>query len=244
MDAKSGSSTFRNRLVDKDDVLLQLNNSNHKHTGWNGFETFGLSMMSHDTTWAGQPGKDQANAAKYSRVLIDGKTTQTQGQGTTLASNAYAGQGGGYVKYNGAANVGVATATREAAVDMKDRGDVDSLIAIRDTFGDAASHEWKWQLAPQAGVTLQTEMVGTTLQFTVQNGDSWMRGWVLNATDVTASTANGVLSFARTGTGTTIDVVMTVGRSATLPSANVSGSQVSVAGTTVDLANLAGYTAP
>lgn len=241
LDDEAGAASFRNRIVDADDVLLQLNNRNHKHLGWSGHDTFGLSLMSHDTTWAGQPGKDQSNAAKYSRVLIDGKTAQTAGGGQTLGSAAYAGQGGGYVKFDGAGNVGVDVATREAVVDMTDRGDVDTIVALRDTFSDAASHDWTWQLAPEAGVTLQTEMIGTTLQFTVQNGDAWMRGWVLNAEDVTANTANGVLSLTRTGSASTFDVALAVGRSATVPSSSTTGAQVTIADTTIDLADLGGY---
>ncbi|WP_159706292.1 hypothetical protein [Arthrobacter sp. 18067] len=241
LDDEAGAYTFRNRLTDADDVLLQLNNRNHSHLGWSGYESFGISLISHDANWARQPGKHQTNANEYSRVLVDNKATQAMGKGKTLGSHAYDGQGGGYVSLDGSGNFQIATATREASVDLTDRGDTEALIAFRDRFADGAGHSWSWQLAPEPGITVDYENVGNNLQFTFHKGDSYLRGWLLNATGATAAFTDGSFRITRTGTSAEFDIVLALGKGTAVPGAEIAGSQVSVAGTSIDTANLSGH---
>ncbi|CAF4685807.1 unnamed protein product, partial [Rotaria sp. Silwood2] len=49
---------FRNRYRDENDVLIALMNRNRRHGGWNANETFALSIISHNTTWARMPGQE------------------------------------------------------------------------------------------------------------------------------------------------------------------------------------------
>ncbi|WP_157884262.1 hypothetical protein [Arthrobacter alpinus] len=242
LDNEVGSYSFRNRLVDANDVLVQLNNRNHSHVGWTGYETFGISLIGHDAHWAMQPGKHQDVASQYSRVMVDNKTTQAIGNGKTLGSHAYDGQGGGYVSLDGSGNYQVATATREAAVDMTGRGDTNTLLAFHDRFADTVSHSWAWQLAPEAGITVDFQNVGDNLQFTFHKGDSYLRGWLLNAAGATAAFTDGSFRITRTGTSADFDIVMALGKGTTIPTATTTSSQVSVAGTTIDTAKLNDYT--
>ncbi|WP_125778313.1 hypothetical protein [Antribacter gilvus] len=241
LDDDAGAYTFRNRLADADDTLLQLNNRNRSHLGWQGYDAFGLSLISHDTLWAAQPGKDQANAAKYSRVLVDGATTQVVGQGTTSVSRAFPEQGGGFVSLANPAAFGVDAATRDAVVDLTDRGATDAVLAFSDRFADDVAHTWTWQLAPEAGTTLETERQGSTLQFTLRRGDAWLRGWVLDADGVTAELSGGAFRLQRSGTEAGFDLVVALGSGAEAPSAAVTGSAVTVEGAALDLADLAAY---
>ncbi|MFF1252767.1 hypothetical protein ACFVYC_09790 [Pseudarthrobacter sp. NPDC058329] len=241
LDDEAGSYSFRNRIVDADDVLVQLNNRNHSHLGWAGDETFGISMISHDATWATQPGKSVTAANKYSRVLVDNKPDQAEGNGRTLASKTYEGQGGGYVSLDGSANFQVRSATREAVVDMTDHGDADALLAFHDRFTDTASHTWAWQLAPEAGVTVDYETIGTTIQFTFRKGQSWLRGWLQNAQGATAAFTDGSFRITRTGTSAEFDIVLAVGNGTSIPIAETEGSKISVSGATIDTANLNTY---
>ncbi|WP_458116488.1 hypothetical protein [Arthrobacter sp. D2-10] len=241
LDDEAGSYSFRNRLFNEDDVLLQLNNRNHNHLGWSGYDALGVSLMSHDVTWAGQPGKSQSSAAQYSRVLVDNKPTQAVGHGQTLASTPYAGQGGGYVSLDSSGNFQVSHAAREVAVDMTDRGATETLIAFHDSFSDSITHDWSWQLAPEAGVTVESHTVGDTIEFTFRKGDSWLRGWLNNAEGATATHSDGSFRLTRSGTSATFDVVLAMGSGAEIPTARATGSTLSVLGTTFDLNDLSAY---
>ncbi|WP_461163180.1 hypothetical protein [Arthrobacter sp. R4-81] len=241
LDDEAGSYSFRNRILDADDVLVQLNNRNHSHLGWAGDETFGISMISHDANWAAQPAKSVTAANKYSRVLVDNNPGQAEGNGRTLASRSYESQGGGYVSLDGSGNFQVASATREAAVDLTDHGDADALLAFHDRFTDTASHTWAWQLAPEAGVTVNFETIGTNIQFTFHKGGSWLRGWLQNAEGATPSFTDGSFRITRTGTSAEFDIVLAAGKGTSIPTAATEGSSVTVSGATIDMANLNGY---
>ncbi|BBE24565.1 hypothetical protein MN0502_34480 (plasmid) [Arthrobacter sp. MN05-02] len=241
LDDEAGSYSFRNRIVNSDDVLVQLNNRNHSHLGWAGEDTFGISMISHDANWATQPGKSSTAANKYSRVLVDNNPAQAEGNGRTLTSRTYEGQGGGYVSLDGSANFQIASATREAAVDLTDHGDADALLAFHDRFTDTSSHTWAWQLAPEPGVTVNYETTGTTLQFTFRQGESWLRGWLQNAQGATAAFTNGSFRITRSGTSAEFDVVLAVGKGSSIPTAVTEGSKIAVSGATIDMANLNTY---
>lgn len=239
IDDVAGSAMFRNRLQDADDVLVGLTNRNHHHLGWSGYETFGLSMIGGDTAWAQQPGKDQSNAAKYSRVLVDGKAVQQVGQGRTLGSQVFSGQGGGYVHFDGSGNLGVQKATREAVVDMSPRPEADAVLALSDSFADTASHRWTWQLAPQAGVTAEIGgIVDGTRSVTLRHDDAWLRIWLKDADGAAVTFTDGVLRIVRDGVAADFDVVMAAGASGAPANAEVMGSIVSLGGFTADLDHL------
>ncbi|WP_344681338.1 MULTISPECIES: hypothetical protein [Actinomycetes] len=241
LDEEAGAATFRNRVVDENDVLVQLNNRNHNHLGWSGFDTFGISLISHDTVWASQPGRDQQNADGYSRVLVDGDPTQTVGEGVTLDQEAYAGQGGGRVLFDGAGNLEVETATREAVVDMTSRGQVDTILAIHDVLGDGQEREWTWQLAPQDGVSIETEVSGEDQLFTVKNGQNWLRGWVVGGAEAEITTDDGVLAVAQAGQEAEFKIILAVGSGEAPVKAQINGDRVRLCGKLFDFSDLSSY---
>lgn len=242
-DDEAGVAMFRNRIQDADDVLIGLGNRNHDHLGWGGFDTLGLSLIANDTMWASQPGKDQNNAAKYSRVLVDGAARQAEGRGKTLAAAGYENQGGGYVSFDSAGNLGVQQATREAVVDMTARSSADTVMVTSDSFADSTSHRWTWQLAPQAGVTAEIgDVVDGARQVTLHNGDAWMRMWLLDAEGAEVTFTGGVLRMVREGTTADFDIVTALGSGAELPAAQVNGDIVEVDGFVADVSDLVGFT--
>lgn len=241
-DDEAGSAYFRNRVEDVDDVLVGLTNRNHTHLGWSGYDTFGLSLIGGNTTWGTQPAKDQTNAAKYSRVLVDGKAVQTVGKGKTLASMAYEGQGGGYVHFDGAGNLEVDSARREAVVDMTTRAAADTILAVSDSFADDTSHTWTWQLAPQVGVTAEIgDVVDGSRAITLRNGDSWLRAWLLDAAGAEVTFDGGVLRIVRTGQTADFDIVLALGASSEAPEAQITGDLVSLDGFVADLSQLGSF---
>lgn len=243
LDDEAGVAMFRNRVQDVDDVLLGLNNGNRAHLGWKGFDTFGLSLIGGDTMWASQPGKDQKIASKYSRVLVDGIAEQVVGKGKTISSSAFPAQGGGFVHFDGSENLGVQSATREAVVDMTTRSAADTIFAISDSFTDSKSHQWTWQLAPQAGVTAEIgELVNGTRQVTLHHNDAWMRLWVLDAEGADVTFSQGVLRVVRDGTTANFDIVVALGTSTELPVATTAGTVVSIDGFTIDMDTMAQFT--
>ncbi|UUN30633.1 hypothetical protein [Streptomyces sp. FIT100] len=247
LDDHGGAYQFRSRYQDRDDVLVGLTNRNQSHLGWNGYETFGLSLISHDATWARQPAKDLTKRELLSKPLIDGRPERrsvtnddSPGRGETLASHAYEGQGGGFVSLDGHLNYEVATARRDIAVDLRPVGGADSVIAVHDTFADTAAHRYDWQLAPEAGVTIthgETENGATTFLF--RKGDSWLKGWVLDPDGAELSVDKGAFRVTRTGTDADFRIVLAVG-TGTAPTATptADGAGLTLGDTTYDLDHL------
>lgn len=96
--------------------------------------------------------------------------------------------------------------------------------------------------APQAGVTFETRQTGPNHVFTLRNGDSWLRGWLVgSAKNATVSFEDGVLSITRTGTAAEFQVVLALGRGEEPADIQTEGDVVTVAGTTIDLAHLADH---
>ncbi|MFZ3495433.1 hypothetical protein ACODT5_19775 [Streptomyces sp. 5.8] len=60
LDDHVGSYLFRSRYQDRDDVLVGVQNRNENHIGWGGSDTFALSLVGQDVTWAQQPAKNTA----------------------------------------------------------------------------------------------------------------------------------------------------------------------------------------
>ncbi|MBN8424283.1 hypothetical protein JF531_07080 [Microbacterium esteraromaticum] len=241
-DAESGVAMFRNRIQDADDVLIGLHNRNHDHLGWSGLDTFGLSIIGGDTLWAGQPGKSAADAAKYSRVFVDNEIAQEVGHGRTEASRSYNAQGGGYVLFDGAGNLGVATATREAAVDMTPRATADTIMVLSDSFSDDEARRWTWQLAPQAGVTAEiADSVAGAREIVLRNGDAWMQLTLLDADGAEITYADGVLRIERAGKTADFDIVAAFGTGADLPRVEVIGTVIAIDGFVADASDLAAF---
>ncbi|MFD4688791.1 hypothetical protein [Streptomyces sp. NPDC058463] len=243
LDDHGGSYLFRNRYQDKDDVLVGAQNRNDNHIGWGGFDTFALSLVSHDVTWAQQPAKNYAKRELFSKPLIDGfpekrSTDSIAGRGETLESRGYPGQGGGFVSFDSRLNYEVTKARRDLAVDLRPAGGADSVVAVHDSFADSASHTYAWQLAPEAGtaITFGEEESGART-FLFKKGDSWLKGWVLSPEGAELSTDKGAFKVSRTGKDADFRIVLAVGRG-TPPTATVSGGELTLGATTYDLDNL------
>ncbi|MBO1031869.1 hypothetical protein IPV09_11040 [Tessaracoccus sp. SD287] len=212
LDDVPGSYWFRSGYTGADDVLATVNNRNTQHKGWSGSETFGLSLQGLDTTWAVM-GAKSTNPLMFSKPLVDGKLETrgqyetVRGEGVTLASKAYAGQGGGYLHLDGSKNFEVATATREAVVDLGNPA-AKAVLAFNDTFGDDSSHRWDWQLRPEAGVAITIAADGRT--FTFRRSDQTMTGVILGS-GYTVANLGGTLRISATGTSAQFRVLLAVG---------------------------------
>ncbi|MFC5804120.1 hypothetical protein [Streptomyces formicae] len=241
LDDHVGSFLFRSRYQDKDDVLVGLQNRNEHHIGWNGSDTFGLSVIGQDAVWARQPGKDYGKPELFSKPLVDGKVEPAVGKGRTLESRAYEGQGGGFVSLDGSGNYQLDRARRDIAVDLRPVGGADSVIAVHDAFADDTSHTYAWQLSPEAGTTItfgETESGAKTFLF--KRGDGWLKGWILDPEGAELSVEKGAFKVVRTGTEADFRVVLAVGKGA--PStATAEGGTLTLGGTTYDLDGLGGF---
>ncbi|MFJ6632137.1 hypothetical protein ACIQMR_12165 [Streptomyces sp. NPDC091376] len=240
LDDRVGSYLFRNRHQDRDDVLVGVQNRNEHHIGWGGFDTFALSLLGQDVTWAQQPAKNTAKRELFSKPLVDGGPEGLAGRGRTLESRAYAGQGGGFVSLDGSGNYQLDTARRDIAVDLRPVGGADSVIAVHDTFADEASHAYAWQLSPESGTTITVgENESGARTFLFRKGDGWLKGWVLDPEGAELSVDKGAFKVTRTGTEADFRIVLAVGKG-TPPTAVVEGSALTLGATTYDLDDLRG----
>ncbi|MGA5097088.1 hypothetical protein ACPCAC_06940 [Streptomyces lavendulocolor] len=252
LDDHAGAYQFRSRYQDADDVLVGATNRNKAHIGWNGLETFGLSLVSHGATWARQPGKAYTtNPELFSKPLIDGRPEhrsntgdRSPGKGKTLASRAYRGQGGGFLSLDGRLNYEVTKAQRDLAVDLRSTGGADAVIALHDSFADSSAHTYTWQLSPEAGTEItfgNTESSARTFLF--QKDGAWLKGWVLAPDGAELSTHKGAFRVTRTGTSADFRIVLATGRG-TPPTATTSANTLMLGSTAYDLDDLAALTPP
>ncbi|MGW2017715.1 hypothetical protein [Streptomyces sp. NPDC001927] len=242
LDDHVGSYLFRSRYQDKDDVLVGVQNRNEQHIGWGGSDTFALSLVGQDVTWAQQPAKNTSKPELFSKPLVDGKPEPLAGRGRTLESRAYAGQGGGFVSLDGSGNYQLGTARRDIAVDLRPTGGADSVVAVHDTFADAAAHTYAWQLSPEAGTAItfgESESGATTFLF--RKGDGWLKGWILNAEGAQLSVEKGAFRVVRSGTEADFRIVLAVGKGGTAPTAVTEGSTLVLGDTSFDLDDLKGH---
>ncbi|MEU8570854.1 hypothetical protein AB0C51_21360 [Streptomyces pathocidini] len=241
LDDHGGAYQFRSRYQDADDVLVGLTNRNHRHSGWNGSETFSTSLIGQDVIWARQPGKETSKTELFSKPFVDGKVEPVVGKGRTLESRVYTGQGGGFLSLDGSANYQLAKAQRDVAVDLRPVGGADSVIAIHDAFADSASHAYAWQLAPEAGTAITFgETEGGAATFVFKKGDSYLKGWVLAPEGAQLSTDKGAFRVTRNGAEADFKIVLAVGKG-TPPTATTSGSTLTLGDTAYDLADLKGF---
>ncbi|GAB4050684.1 hypothetical protein [Catellatospora paridis] len=241
-DDHAGAYQFRSRHSDADDVLVGLQNRNAHHLGWNGTDTFGLGLIGHGTAWARQPAKDYAKLELFSKPLVDGKVEPAVGRGVTLASRCYPGQHGGFLSLDGSGNYQLATARRDVAVDLRPVGGADTVLALHDTFADARSHAYAWQLSPEPGVQIShgaTENGAAT--FLLTKGDAYLKGWVVGGEAITFATVNGALQVRQEGTAADFRIVLAVG-AGTPPVATTEGHLLTLGTTRYDLDDLAAFT--
>lgn len=246
LDDESGFYAFRSGYADENDTLVSTSNRNTQHKGWAAAETFALSWIGHDTTWALQGGKVQ-DPLLWSKPLVDGELepyvdqySTVRGEGVTLASRAFEGQGGGYVRLDGSANYEVSTAEREQVVDLAPGGDADAVVAIRDTFADDVSHRWDWQLRPEASVAIATfpESAPAEPLFTFTGTDgATLSGFVPDREGLQVQVIDGTLRLSRTGTAAEFGVVLATSASGPLTAELVDGVLV-LDGRVIDLDDL------
>jgi hypothetical protein len=218
-DNVDGFYEFRNRYRDENDVLIAVMNRNRRHRGWNGNEAFGLSIISHNTTWARMPGKEfklYNLTRKFSTPLIDGwprEPPKGNKQGYTRVVKVFNGQGGGYVSIDSSVNFNITLAQRDILVDMIKRGSIDTIIAINDHFADSLSHAWHWQLSPnpaETNMTLGNENNLSTFTIRGRNG-SWLKGWLYNYRDADYNNTEEVLRIIKYGFNANFKIVMALG---------------------------------
>jgi hypothetical protein len=231
-----GFYEFRNRYQDQNDVLIAFMSRNRRHGGWNANETFALSIMSHDTTWARMPGKEfQYNnlTTRFSTPLVDGwprEPPKGKKGSYTRAVKVFNGQGGGYVSIDASVNFNIAFAQRDILVDMITRGNIDTIIAIQDQFLDSSSHFWHWQLSPnpaETNITLENENNLSTFTIRGRNG-SWLKVWLYNSQGATYNNTNEVLRIIKYGFHANFKIAMALGMS-TEPVAKRTTSGINIA---------------
>lgn len=241
LDDGPGFYEFRSGYTGPDDVLVTLNNRNRQHKGWSGSETFGLSMMGFDTTWAVM-GDKRDDPSLFSVPLVDGQIQPRsqyhtdRAEGVTLASRAYAGQGGGYVHLDGSRNLEVDSAVRQAVVDLGDE-DV-AVLAFDDRFSDGTTtHDWDWQLRPADGVDIEIGD-GGAFDFRFTSDSGVLTGWVVGEGE--PRVVDGALQVHQSGPEARFQIVLAVAAEQQQMSRG-EGSVVTVAGRTLDLDDLGSY---
>ena len=232
----AGFYEFRNRYQDQNDVLIALMNRNTRHNGWNAEETFALSIISHDTTWARMPGKEfklYNLTRKFSTPLIDGwprEPPKGKKGGYTKVAKPFTDQGGGYVSIDSSVNFNITLAQRDILVDMITRDSIDTIIAIQDQFADTSSHAWHWQLSPdpaETNITLENENNLSTFIIRGRN-ESCLKGWLYNYQDATYNNTKDVLRIIKYGDSANFKIVMALGMGAQ-PIAYRTGNGIKIA---------------
>ncbi|MFD5225952.1 hypothetical protein ACFWHT_10070 [Microbacterium sp. NPDC058342] len=236
LDEEEGFYAFRSGYRDRDDTLIGTASRNDQHRGWSSAETFSLTWMSHDTTWASLGGKQWTEPLAWSKPLVDAKLEPYRneyetatGAGRTLEARAFPDQGGGYLRLDGAANFLVDTARREQVVDLSGGDDAVAIVAVRDTFADDVSHSWDWQLRPEAGVAISIsgDAAEDEPYFTFTSpGGAVLSGFVLDRAGLTAEVIDGTLRLTRVGAAAEFRIVLATSDSGPLDAELIDGQLV------------------
>ncbi|CAF0779187.1 unnamed protein product [Adineta ricciae] len=219
VDNIEGFYVFRNRYQDQNDVLVALVNRNRRRNGWNANETFALSIISHDTTWARMPGKEfiySSQTKKFSTPLIDGwprEPSRNHKLGYTTLVKPFQNQGGGYVSLDASNNFNISCAQRSILVDMIKRNRIETIIALQDHFIDVLSHAWHWQLSPNPEETNITVGYENNLSIFIIRGRNqcWLKGWLYNYQNATYNNTDGVLRIIKYGSSANFKIAMALG---------------------------------
>ncbi|MFD5214972.1 hypothetical protein [Microbacterium sp. NPDC058345] len=249
LDDVSGFYAFRNRYRDSDDTIIVTSNRNQQHRGWSSSETFSLSWIGDDTTWATLGGKAKDAPALWSVPLIDGELQPyasqyetVNGKGRTLDSRAFRGQGGGYLHLDGSENFEVVKAERQEVVDLAKGGRSSAIVAVKDRFDDTVPHEWSWQLRPENGVSITIDdspSPGSPMfTFTAPNGAT-LSGFVLEPEGLIAENIDGTLRLTRAGTHATFRIVLATSRSGPLTATMTGAGRMILDGRVIDTDRLA-----
>ncbi|UJR32440.1 hypothetical protein I4U23_019902 [Adineta vaga] len=230
-----GFYVFRNRYQDQNDVLIALMNRNRRHAGWNANETFALSIISHDTTWARMPGKEfklHSQTNMFSTPLIDGwprEPGKRQKLAFTKLVKPFSNQGGGFVSLDASINFNITLAQRDILVDMIKRNNIETIIALQDDFVDSLTHVWHWQLSPnpdETNITLRYENNLSTFIIRGRN-ESWLKGWLYNHEDATYNNTDGILRILKYGFNANFKIVMVLGSGIeSIASRTINGIQI------------------
>jgi hypothetical protein len=142
IDPEKGVAFWRNAFDGPDDVLIAMTGSHDHHkNAWSQTETWQLSIIGFDATFALGAGKGRT-ANLYSKPLVDAKIEKQMGLGRQLASG----------HWEAARNFGVRQAERKFAVDTTPRG---AAMRMEDHFAHDQPLEWLWQIRPGPDVTVR-----------------------------------------------------------------------------------------
>ncbi|MEO1742084.1 MAG: calcium-binding protein, partial [Cyanobacteria bacterium J06629_9] len=235
-DNDKGAYFFRNRWQDSDDVLVSLLGDFERDRGWDQPEAFSLRLHGYGTYFFGGP--DRQSDPKYqTKLLVDGQAGNDDYTGDRSGSSFDVTPTGGYAIVDGGdlyRNLGVDQAERHLLTDFSGNAG-SALLSTLDRLSDGQSHTYTWQASlgtsqDQGGVTAVTTATESGVTTFLMRGqqDSYLKGWVLNPSNVTVSladpnVADSPLQITTTASSTDIWVVMLVGTGAP-PEANITGS--------------------
>lgn len=227
-DKENGTFLFRNRWQDENDILVSLRGDfTHHWRSWDQPEAFSLSLQAYDTLFFGGPGKE-SEPAGFSRLLIDGEigSEELTGKPDFFAAS----ETGGYAIVDGGelySSLGIDQAKRHLLVDFSGESGT-AILSTLDQLEDLQRHIYTWQanlgtVIDDAEITAIAGQEGDVKTFVLQgNNDSFLKGWILNPSDVTVS-AGDPLKVETAGRDRNIWIVMMVGQG-TPPSAEIEGT--------------------
>ncbi|UJR34414.1 hypothetical protein I4U23_021821 [Adineta vaga] len=214
IDNRDGFYAFRNRYQDRNDILIALENSHRKRSGWSQHQGFGFSIISHDTIWIRMPSKSMTNTSLFSTPIIDGKTDFPIKNGG-YGKNAFAfnNQGGGYVSVDSSGNFRIQLAQREMFVDMIVRNQTETILGIYDQFYDNISHNFDWQLSTIPNeinnIILGYENNLPTFVINGKNG-SWYKGWLYESQGIRFINNGYLIRINRIGFNVSFKIVLAI----------------------------------
>lgn len=182
VDTEKGVYLFRNRVQDKDDVLVSLvsRNDHHSHA-WSQPETMQFGLMAHDTTFAAGPGKER-EPDRYSKLLVDGHPKEHPGRAFTRRAECDP-DGGGYVRVDASRSFGLRRADRHFLVDFRPSGSLSARLVCVDELADEREHIYTWQLRPEEGVSITVDP--SARSFTLRKREAFLQGWLISPRNAT-----------------------------------------------------------
>ncbi|MFW6257090.1 MAG: hypothetical protein ACOC2O_03000 [Bacillota bacterium] len=207
-DLEKGAYYFRNDFQDEDDILVSLLSRNDHHSNaWNQEETFQISLMGFDTTFAKGPGKER-EVDKYSKLIVDGESDYDKGKGEVLDYET--GDDRSYVIVDGSGNFGLEKALRKFAVDFS--GDIQQagVIDLHDHLEDDQVHDYWWQLRPEKGVKISTDRENNIPMFKLTKGDAYLKGWFVDSPGLEFDSQESLLRVKMSGKEVDYRVIMVI----------------------------------
>ena len=235
-DSSRGGYLFRNRWQDANDVLISImGDFTHHRRGWEQPEAFALGLQAYDTLYFSGPARER-EAEAYSRLIVNGQAGDASDTG---APNFFeARPQGGYAIVDGGStyrNLGVDQAKRHLQVDFSGNAGT-AVLSTLDQLSDVQTHLYTWQanlgtLADDNSISVTNSQENGLPTFLLAgNSSSYLKGWILNPSDVTIEVGDP-LQIETSSSTTDIWVVMVVG-TGTPPTVNDPGN--SITGTGLD----------